>query len=96
MKKVLLLAFITLSAISFAVLPSQEQIVSEHIQSIYKEKGYAPSYIITNKVKSSGNVTIFYGKQTINNIPIYKTEFNIAIKDFVIASINHKFILLII
>jgi extracellular elastinolytic metalloproteinase len=93
MKKVLLLALITLSAISFAVLPSQEQIVSEHIQSIYKEKGYAPSYIITNKVKSSGNVTIFYGKQTINNIPIYKTEFNIAIKDFVIASINHKFIL---
>tara|TARA_B110000503_G_scaffold131841_1_gene207009 strand:+ start:2510 stop:5920 length:3411 start_codon:yes stop_codon:yes gene_type:complete len=93
MKKVLLLALITISTVAFAALPSKEQIISEHIQSIYKQKGYFPSYIITNKVKSSGNVTIYYGKQTINNIPIYKTEFNIAIKDLLVTSVNHKFIL---
>ena len=93
MKKVLLLALIALSAVSFASLPPQEQIVNERIQSIYKQKGYSPTYIITNKVKSSGNVTIYYGKQTINNIPIYKTEFNITIKDLVVINVNHKFIL---
>lgn len=92
MRKAFLILIFGCFIASNASIPSHDFIIKDRIQAIFKDKGYVPDFILTNTVKSSGDVTIYYGKQVINTIPIYKTEFILSIKNNVIISLHHNFI----